>query len=84
MMAVASSLGITRRLGLYDTQELEDRILNYVMAFQRKDGSFPYSKDYLFIPDNRSYPRTLSMMLYHLLNKRLDINTTLHKERTAR
>lgn len=79
-MVVSSSLGIARRLGLCDSQYLEDCSLNYILKLQRQDGSFPYSQDYYILPDNRSYPRTLSMTLYHLLNKHLDIGVTQQKE----
>lgn len=82
-MVVSSSLGIARRLGLCDEQALEDRALAYVLAHQRPDGSFPYSTDYFFVPDKRAYPRTLSMTLYHLLNRRLDTKNTQEKVNAA-
>jgi hypothetical protein len=39
-----------------------------VIARQKHDGSFVYSKgDYGFLHDSRSYPRPMAMTLFHLL-----------------
>jgi hypothetical protein len=43
-------------------------VLRRLLALQRADGSFPHSRaDYGFLRDDRSYPRTLAMILHHLL-----------------
>jgi len=50
----------------YDT--LANRAYNYLLALQRPDGGFHFSRgDYYFFRDRRSYPRNLAMILYHLL-----------------
>lgn len=68
--AVASALGIARRMGLHDAIELENRAYDYVLSHQHENGGFPYSsREYGFLNDQRYYPRTLSMILYHLLLK---------------
>ncbi len=44
------------------------RAYAYVLDRQRENGSFSYSHgDYRLLSDQRSYPRYLSMILYHLL-----------------
>jgi hypothetical protein len=47
---------------------LAERAYNYLLAQQRLDGGFDFSRgDYYFLSDRRSYPRNLAMILYHLL-----------------
>ena len=44
------------------------RAYRYVLALQRRDGSFPHSRgDYRLLSDERAYPRYLAMILLHLL-----------------
>jgi hypothetical protein len=50
-----------------------NRAYTYLLTQQRPDGSFPHSRgDYRLLQDVRSYPRNLSMILYHLLEERRD------------
>jgi hypothetical protein len=66
--AVAASLMLAQRLGLVDASETIDRVYHYVLQRQKRDGSFPHSQgDYYLLSDSRTYPRYLSMILYHLL-----------------
>jgi hypothetical protein len=45
-----------------------DRTFAHILARQQANGSFAYSGgDYRILHDRRSYPRTLSMMLFHLM-----------------
>ena len=56
------------RLGLGDFSNDVEKSFNFVTQLQRKNGSFPHSRgDYWLLRDSRSYPRYLSMILYHLL-----------------
>ena len=65
--AVAAALRAGARLG-FPADDLADRAFAYVLAQQRPDGGFPYSKgDYGVLSDRRSYPRYLAMILFHLL-----------------
>jgi hypothetical protein len=65
--ALGAALSAGARLGL-GTSEPGDRAYAYVMRRQRPDGGFPHSeRDYRVLSDRRSYPRYLSMILFHLL-----------------
>ena len=55
-------------LGFAGYESLCDQTFAYLLAQQRKDGSFAYSSaDYHILQDQRSYPRNLSMILFHFL-----------------
>ena len=69
MLTSADILGpegrIAGRLG--DYEELAERAFSWTLRRQRQDGSFPFSfGDYLLLSDNRSYPATMAMTLFHL------------------
>jgi len=56
------------RLGISKDKTIADRAYSYLLELQRQDGSFPHSiQEYYILSDRRSYPRNLSMILYHLL-----------------
>lgn len=56
------------QLGIDGYEEFSSRAFRYVLNRQRADGGFPYSQhDYFVLCDQRSYPRYLAMILYHLL-----------------
>ncbi len=81
--AIAAALGIARRLGVHHAQAEEDRAYAYVLARQRPDGGFPYSsREYGFLSDRREYPRTLAMILYHLLLKAAEYHTEYRQQRS--
>lgn len=52
------------------TAEIQ-RAFRHALCFQRADGGFRFFSryNYRFLEDRRSYPRNLSMMLYHLLSQ---------------
>jgi uncharacterized protein YyaL (SSP411 family) len=55
-------------MGLVDHQALADKCFHYVQQMQLGDGSFGFSEaDYRILKDCRRYPRSLAMMLFHLL-----------------
>jgi DUF1680 family protein len=68
-MAIARALSQATSLGLGDFQTLADRAMGQVLSIQRDDGGLKYHsrQNYGFLTDRRSYPRYLSMVLYHLL-----------------
>ena len=56
------------------------RSFQYLLSLQRTDGSFPYSqREYKVLSDQRSYPRYLAMILYHLLHSQT-VNVPLSVE----
>lgn len=66
--ALAAMFARAGQMGLGDYAPLAERALAYVLRAQRPAGSFPHSRgDYGFLRDDRSYPRYLAMILYHLL-----------------
>ncbi len=67
--ALGEALSQATLLGLGDYREIADRALEKVLSFQKKDGGFAFFSraNYGILADRRSYPRNLSMMLYHLL-----------------
>jgi hypothetical protein len=66
---LAAALGEVAKLGLADGA-LSQRCYRRVLQRQRPDGSFWYStRDYGFLSDHRSYPRSQAMMLVHLLGE---------------
>jgi hypothetical protein len=67
--ATAAALAELTAFGLLPHSDWASRAYSYVLALQRADGSFPHSSgDYHLFTDQRSYPRYLAMILYHLLN----------------
>ena len=68
-LAIAQALSQATQLGLGDYDLQTARAYERVLATQRADGGFAYHSraNYGFLSDRRSYPRYLSMMLYHLL-----------------
>jgi hypothetical protein len=65
---LAAALHSAGRLGFPGCREPADRACRCLLAQQRPDGGFPYSRgDYRFLRDQRSYPRYLAMILLHLL-----------------
>jgi uncharacterized protein YyaL (SSP411 family) len=68
-LAVAQALSQASRLDLGDYRDLAERAYRQVLDNQRADGRFVYHSraNYGVLRDSRSYPRYLSMMLYHLL-----------------
>ena len=66
---VAAALNQATVLGLRDLRSLAERAYGRVLSQQRADGGIEFFSqgDYGFLTDRRSYPRNLSMILYHLL-----------------
>jgi hypothetical protein len=65
---LAAALGEAARFEIADTQALSEKCYSRVLAHQRADGSFGYSRgDYGMLHDGRSYPRPQAMTLFHLL-----------------
>ena len=66
--AVGAAFAGAQRLDVHDHDALRRNAFAYVMRGQRRDGSFPFSHgEYYLLRDGRSYPRALSMMLFHIL-----------------
>lgn len=67
--ALAQALRQATALGFGDYGAIVERAYRRVLAHQRADGSFPFHSraNYRFLTDRRSYPRYLSMILYHLV-----------------
>jgi hypothetical protein len=64
---VAYALSRASRWGLGDYRDLADKGFSWTLDRQRPDGGFPFSfGDYLLLRDNRSYPATMAMTLFHL------------------
>lgn len=67
---MAAAFAKAAELGIDGYQELADRAYSYVLDRQRRDGGFEHSRgDYRLLSDGRSYPRYLSMILYHILSE---------------
>jgi hypothetical protein len=68
-MAAGTALRRATELDIGDYSSLADRALKRVLSQQREDGGIAfYSQgNYGFLTDRRSYPRYLSMILYHML-----------------
>lgn len=63
-------------LGFTNNDDVAYRAFQYVMQKQRSDGSVIYSRgDYRVLSDQRSYPRYLAMIMYHLLHPGLPTRT---------
>jgi hypothetical protein len=55
-------------IGIEGYEELATRAYTHLLSIQRPDGSFAHSqREYLLLSDQRSYPRNLAMIMYHLL-----------------
>jgi hypothetical protein len=66
--ALGAALHEAAKLKLIENPALSERCFARVLAHQRPDGSFGYSRgDYGFLRDSRSYPRPQAMALFHLL-----------------
>lgn len=76
-VAVARALSIATTMGLGDHRETSDRAYQRVLKEQRPDGRFNYFsiKNYGFVTDARMYPRSLSMLCFHLLEEARDRQT---------
>ncbi len=70
-LAAGAALDRATELGIGNFSEQSDRAYQRVLSQQRPDGNMNfYSKNnYRVLADRRSYPRYLSMMLYHLLSR---------------
>ena len=50
-------------------QDPARRAYEFLLPLQKSDGGFPYSqREHYVLRDQRSYPRYLAMILYHLLH----------------
>jgi hypothetical protein len=65
---LAQAFARARHFGIDGFEMRARRAYNYVLKSQRPDGSFGFSRhDYFLFRDERSYPRSQSMILYQLL-----------------
>jgi hypothetical protein len=76
--AVAEALSQATALGLGNFRPLADRAFRWVLSHQRADGGSQFFSrgNYRLLSDRRSYPRNLSMILYHLL---LELQVDAHQ-----
>ncbi|MCA9734463.1 MAG: hypothetical protein H6696_20235 [Deferribacteres bacterium] len=67
--ALAASLRRASQMGFGDFNVLADQGYARLLSQQKKDGNMQFysRKNYGILSDKRSYPRYLSMILYHLL-----------------
>jgi hypothetical protein len=66
--AVAAALKAGSRAGEDRYADAADRVIRALLPLQRHDGGFPHSlHDYGVLSDRRTYPRSLAMILDHLL-----------------
>lgn len=78
---VAAAFQTATRMEMGDYSELAQRCYRYILERQRPDGSFPHSHgDYHYLSDLRSYPRYLSMILFHLLHQEVPQPVLKEKE----
>ncbi len=70
-VALARALSEAQQFGLEINSSLFQRAYQHALSQQRADGGFRFFSrfNYGFLADRRSYPRNLSMMLYHLLGE---------------
>ena len=70
-IALASALSQAHQMGFGTDSPHVQRAWRRVLSNQRADGGFQFFSrfNYGFLSDRRSYPRNLSMMLYHLLSE---------------
>jgi hypothetical protein len=65
---MAQAFARARQFGIDGCEAKANRAYSYLLKSQRLDGSFGFSRrDYFFLGDERSYPRSLAMILYQLL-----------------
>lgn len=75
---LAAAFTKATQLGIDGYYTLANRAYSYLLHLQRPSGSFPHSqRDYRILSDQRSYPRYLAMILYHLLLHDSVMNTTI-------
>lgn len=69
--AVAAGLSRATELGLGEFSTLVDHAYGRVLSQQKPDGGIEFFSraNYGLLTDRRSYPRNLSMILYHLLSQ---------------
>jgi len=68
--ALGTAFATATELAFGDYETLSDRAFSYLTGVQRPDGGFGFSRnDYYILSDRRSYPRSLAMILYHMLLK---------------
>lgn len=69
--ALATALSQATALGVGDYRALAERGYAWVLEQQRSDGGMAFFSrgNYGYFTDRRSYPRNLSMILYHLLRE---------------
>jgi hypothetical protein len=66
--AIGAAFAMARHGGFGGYDTLRERAFSYLVQKQAANGFFPYSfGDYSILGDRRSYPRALSMILFHLL-----------------
>lgn len=66
--ALGAALKIASEFGLGDYAGLSDRAYSRVIKHQKPEGNFVFSyRNYGLLSDQRSYPRSQSMILNHLL-----------------
>ena len=67
--ALGAAFAKASQLGLDGYDSLAKHVYTYLLNMQRSNGGFLYSRrDYHLLTDRRSYPRSLAMILYHLLH----------------
>jgi prenyltransferase beta subunit len=65
---MAAAFAKATEMGFSEFTIVRNRAYQWLLTAQRADGSFPHSQgDYLVLKDERSYPRYLAMVLFHLL-----------------
>lgn len=67
--AIAAALSQATALEIGDFRSLADRAYGRILSQQRPDGGMEFFSrgNYGWLTDRRSYPRNLTMILYHLL-----------------
>jgi len=72
--ALAAALSLATALELGDYRSLADRAYGRLLSQQRRDGGMAFfsRRNYGFLTDRRSYPRSQAMILYHLLLERAE------------
>ncbi len=70
-VAVAQALSQATVLGIENYSSLVNTAYRRVLSLQKADGSFDFHSraNFVFLSDQRSYPRYLSMILNHLLHE---------------
>ncbi len=80
--AAAAAFWKAAQVGFSACRDLAERGYAYVLSRQLPDGRYSYSRqDYRVLSDQRSYPRYLAMILYHLL---LRVSDPFEDETTGR